>query len=68
VPSEAGLAQIAEALGLAIPPDALARLAPAVRKMYEDLERLRDLPIDGRTPALPPLAPMQPPRGPETAR
>ena len=44
-------------LGLSIPIDALERLAPAVAKIYADLERLRDLPIDGRVPALPPLAP-----------
>lgn len=44
-------------LGLTIPPDALERLAPAVAKMYADLERLRDLPIDDRRPALPPLLP-----------
>lgn len=44
-------------LGLSIPKDALERLAPAIAKIYADLERLRDLPIDGRVPALPPLAP-----------
>jgi hypothetical protein len=65
---DAGLAPIAQALGLAIPRDALERLAPAVRKMYADLERLRDLPIDGLTPALPPLAPAPPSRGTETRR
>jgi hypothetical protein len=53
----AGLAQLARMLGLSIPKDALERLAPAVAKIYADLERLRDLPIDGRVPALPPLAP-----------
>jgi len=53
----AGLAQFARMLGLSIPKDALERLAPAVAKIYADLERLRDLPIDGRVPALPPLAP-----------
>lgn len=57
-PSDAGLAQIAQALSLAIPQEALERLAPAVRKMYADLERLRDLPLDDRIPALPPLAPV----------
>ncbi|HLY24138.1 MAG TPA: hypothetical protein VKT83_16865 [bacterium] len=53
----AGLAQLARMLGLSIPPDALERLAPAVSKMYADLDRLRELPIDGRRPALPPLLP-----------
>ncbi|HEV2357010.1 MAG TPA: hypothetical protein VGZ23_05295 [bacterium] len=47
-------------LGLALPQDALERLAPAVAKMYADLERLRALPIDGREPALPPLSPARP--------
>ena len=61
-----GLAPIAQALGLTIPQDALDRLAPGVRKMYADLERLRELPIDGLTPALPRLAPA--PGGRETAR
>jgi hypothetical protein len=65
---DAGLAPIAQALGLAIPEDALDRLAPAVRKMYADLERLRDLPIDGLVPALPRLAPVPAPRRRETAR
>jgi hypothetical protein len=65
---DAGLAPIAQALGLAIPQDALGRLAPAVRKMYADLERLRELPIDGLTPALPRLAPPPAPGGRETAR
>jgi|GEM_PF-2229110 len=55
------LERLARMLGLAIPRDALERLAPAVAKMYADLERLRDLPIDGRVPALPPLAPAPPP-------
>lgn len=50
------LAALARLLRLAIPQDALERLAPAVAKMYADLERLRELPIDGRVPALPPLA------------
>jgi hypothetical protein len=68
MPSDAGVTQVAEALGLAIPRDALERLAPAVRKMYADLERLRDLPIDGRTPALPPLASPPPSRRPEAGR
>ena len=63
-----GLAPIAQALSLAIPREALDRLAPAVRKMYTDLERLRDLPIDGLTPALPRLAPAPAPSGRETAR
>jgi hypothetical protein len=66
------LAQLARMLGLSLPRDALERLAPAVAKMYADLERLRDLPIEGRVPALPPLAPIPravPPReDTETAR
>ncbi len=57
----ADLAPLARMLGLAIPQDALERLAPSVAKMYADLERLRDLPIDDRVPALPPLAPAPPP-------
>jgi hypothetical protein len=64
----ADLAPLARALGLAIPRDALDRLAPAVGKMYADLERLRELPIDGRAPALPPLAPAAPSQAKETAR
>jgi Asp-tRNA(Asn)/Glu-tRNA(Gln) amidotransferase C subunit len=64
----ADLAQLARMLDLRIPKDALERLAPAVAKMYADLEQLRDLPIDGRTPALPPLAPSAAARPPETAR
>ena len=55
------LGRLARILDLGIPADALERLAPAVAKMYADLERLRDLPIDGRLPALPALAP-EPPR------
>ena len=55
----AALAQLARMLGLAIPQDALERLAPSVAKMYADLERLRELPIDERVPALPPLVPAQ---------
>jgi hypothetical protein len=54
------VARLARALDLAIPADAIERLAPAVAKMYADLERLRELPIDGRLPALPPLAPELP--------
>jgi hypothetical protein len=57
---DAGVAAIAQALGLAVPPDGLTSIAAGVRKMYADLERLRDLPIDGRRPALPPLVPLQP--------
>ncbi len=57
--SAADVATLARMLGLAISPDALERLAPAVAKMYADLERLRDLPIDGRLPALPLLAPTE---------
>jgi len=55
------LGRLARILDLGIPADALERLAPAVAKMYADLERLRDLPIDGRLPAPPALAP-EPPR------
>jgi hypothetical protein len=55
------LGRLARMLGLAVPPDALERLAPAVAKVYADLDRLRDLPIDARRPALPPLLP-EPPR------
>ena len=61
--SAADLAQLACMLGLGSPQDALERLAPSVAKMYADLERLRDLPIDGRLPALPPLVPGPPAGG-----
>lgn len=56
----AGLAQLARMLGLSLPQDALDRLAPVVSKVYADLDRLRALPIDGRRPALPPLADLPP--------
>jgi hypothetical protein len=56
----AGVAALARMLGLTIPADALERLAPAVAKTYADLERLRDLPIDGRVPVLPSLGPASP--------
>ena len=64
----AGLAQLARMLGLSIPQDALERLAPAVSKMYADLERLHELPIDGRVPALPPLAAVPPAPSTEPGR
>ena len=60
----AGLAHLARMLGLSVPPDALERLVPAVSRAYAELERLRDLPIDGRVPALPPL--MSLPTAPST--
>jgi len=63
----AGLAQLARMLGLSIPSDALARLAPAVSTMYTFLDRLRQLPIDCRRPALPPLLPAAAP-GTENGR
>lgn len=59
-----GLAEFARMLDLGIPKHALERLAPAVAKIYADLERLRDLPIEGRVPALPPLAPATSPGSP----
>jgi hypothetical protein len=45
------LAAMAEALNIAIAPDDLARWASSIRMLLTDLERLRDLPIDGREPA-----------------
>lgn len=64
----AGLAQLARMLGLSVPQDALERLVPAVSKAYADLDRLRDLPIDGRVPALPPLMLLPSAPSPERGR
>lgn len=51
----ARLTAAAQAFGLAIPPDDLARIAPRLAAVHAELERLRALPLDRREPAAVPL-------------
>jgi hypothetical protein len=48
------LTRMAALLGLRISRDDLARWAPLLRSLFADLERLLELPLEGREPAFMP--------------
>lgn len=53
-PTIEDLARMAALAGIVIPPSELERILPLLAGLYQDLDRLRALPLAGVTPAFTP--------------